>query len=274
MRFIILPLIATATIVPLTLSQGFYPLQRDNLWQLEDADPMNYHLVESRVVADTTLPNGMVYTVLEGFGVAPAANYVRQDSGVVYAFDFYDSTEHVVYDFNAEIGDTIGMWIGDWIRLAAKGPVPFYGRTLMAWNFVFGIIAEITVIDSIGVTYLILDPGISFIFRGAVIDGVQYGSITHVEAEPAYQEAPTLLQNYPNPFNSVSNVDFSISKSSFVTIAVYDLLGREVATIVDERLAPGSYTRQWNAGGLASGVYLYRLTAGTYVETRKLVLIR
>jgi photosystem II stability/assembly factor-like uncharacterized protein len=84
----------------------------------------------------------------------------------------------------------------------------------------------------------------------------------------------SLSQNYPNPFNGISNFEFGILKLGDVSLKIYDLLGREVATVVDERLGPGTYTRQWDATGLASGVYLYRLTAGDFVQTRKLVLLR
>jgi len=91
----------------------------------------------------------------------------------------------------------------------------------------------------------------------------------------------SLSQNYPNPFNGISNFEFRISKLSEASMKVYDLLGREVATLVNEKLEPGSYTRQWDArlpGGQASrfpsGVYFYRLKAGEYVATRKFVLLR
>ncbi len=88
-----------------------------------------------------------------------------------------------------------------------------------------------------------------------------------------------LLQNYPNPFNPTTNIEFRIVNSEFVTLKVYDLLGREVKTLVDERKAPGAYTVQWdganNAGRpAASGVYLYRLQAGKYTAMRKMLLVR
>jgi hypothetical protein len=60
----------------------------------------------------------------------------------------------------------------------------------------------------------------------------------------------------------------------FVSLKVFDLLGREVATIVSEELAPGNYTRQWNAGGMSSAVYFYQLKAGTFLETKRLILLR
>jgi hypothetical protein len=83
-----------------------------------------------------------------------------------------------------------------------------------------------------------------------------------------------LFQNYPNPFNLSTTITFSISSKSFVSLKVYDLLGREVSTIVSEQLLSGSYIRQWNASSFASGIYFYRLQAGSYLETKKLVLLK
>ncbi|MBI1804001.1 MAG: T9SS type A sorting domain-containing protein [Ignavibacteriae bacterium] len=65
-----------------------------------------------------------------------------------------------------------------------------------------------------------------------------------------------------------------LANFQFVSLKVYDVLGREVATIVDETLPPGTYTRTWNASNTSSGIYFYRLTAGSFTETKKLVLIR
>jgi len=83
-----------------------------------------------------------------------------------------------------------------------------------------------------------------------------------------------LFQNYPNPFNPTTEIRFQISDVRFVTLAVYDLLGRGVAVLVNERKAPGSYTVQFNGNGLASGMYFYRLKAGDFVATKKLLLLK
>jgi hypothetical protein len=84
----------------------------------------------------------------------------------------------------------------------------------------------------------------------------------------------SLSQNYPNPFNPSTSISFTLPSQSFATLKVFDIIGREVATIFSEELSAGSYTRQWNASALSSGVYFYRLTAGTFVQTRKLCLLR
>ncbi len=84
----------------------------------------------------------------------------------------------------------------------------------------------------------------------------------------------SLSQNYPNPFNPSTTISYNLPVRSHVLLRVYDLLGRVVATMVNENLNAGSHAAFWNAAGFASGVYLYRLQAGKYTETKKLVLLR
>ncbi len=90
-----------------------------------------------------------------------------------------------------------------------------------------------------------------------------------------------LAQNFPNPFNPTTSMGYSVgvvSRESLVAarvrLAIYDVLGREVAVLVDEQKTPGTYTATWDATGMASGVYFYRLQAGTFVDTKRLLLIR
>ncbi len=83
-----------------------------------------------------------------------------------------------------------------------------------------------------------------------------------------------LLQNYPNPFNPSTTLSFVIGSSSLVTLKVYDVLGREVATLVNEVKQPGEYSVRWDAAQLSSGVYFARLSAGAFTETKKILLMR
>jgi photosystem II stability/assembly factor-like uncharacterized protein len=102
------------------------------------------------------------------------------------------------------------------------------------------------------------------------------GGVTSVN-EITGNEIPqqfVLKQNYPNPFNPSTTIEFSISKQSFVTLKVYDLLGREVTSLVNKELQSGSYKTQFNASNLASGVYLYRLNANGITQTRKLTVMK
>lgn len=83
-----------------------------------------------------------------------------------------------------------------------------------------------------------------------------------------------LYQNYPNPFNPISRIKYDIPQSSKVLIKIYDLLGREVKTLVNETKEPGTYEAYFNGINLASGVYIYKIEAGTFVESKKMVLIK
>lgn len=83
-----------------------------------------------------------------------------------------------------------------------------------------------------------------------------------------------LEQNYPNPFNVETVIRYQLSVNSFVSLKVYDLLGREVETLVSEEFRPGIYQVTWNALNFSSGVYVYRLVAGEFVESKRMVLIK
>jgi hypothetical protein len=99
-------------------------------------------------------------------------------------------------------------------------------------------------------------------------------TITSAIDEPLVPLTFLLRQNYPNPFNPSTTISFSLPLKSLVSLKVYDLLGREVTTIVSEEMSAGNYSRQWNANGMSSGVYFYRLQAGSSAEVKKLVLLR
>jgi hypothetical protein len=93
------------------------------------------------------------------------------------------------------------------------------------------------------------------------------------------QASFTLSQNYPNPFNPSTKFEFQIPGSSatgggFVSLKIYDMLGREIADLVHEDINPGNYQLSWDASGQASGIYFYTLRAGELVEHKKLMIVR
>jgi endo-1,4-beta-xylanase len=110
-------------------------------------------------------------------------------------------------------------------------------------------------------------------FLQSAISGL---TVTNVEvAGGTNLKTFTLSQNYPNPFNpSTTMIRYQIPESNHVTLIVYDVLGREVITLVNDQKPAGSYTQDWNAEKLPSGVYLYRLTSGTTSITKKMLLIK
>jgi hypothetical protein len=87
-------------------------------------------------------------------------------------------------------------------------------------------------------------------------------------------ESFELYQNYPNPFNPVTHIGFLISDFGLVHLSIYDVLGKEVQVLIDEQMRPGSYEANWNAEAYPSGVYYYKLSAGDFTETKKMILIK
>jgi hypothetical protein len=91
------------------------------------------------------------------------------------------------------------------------------------------------------------------------------------------QSRPTafsLEQNYPNPFNPSTSIQFALPREALVSLEVYNLLGEKIATLVSANLPAGVNTQIWNAAGYPSGVYFYKLSAGSFVQTKRLVLTR
>jgi len=84
----------------------------------------------------------------------------------------------------------------------------------------------------------------------------------------------SLEQNYPNPFNPVTNLEFGISDLGFVSLKVYDIIGKEVVTLVNKKLSPGRYNVEFDGSGLTSGVYFYRITAGEFTDTKRMMLVK
>jgi hypothetical protein len=100
----------------------------------------------------------------------------------------------------------------------------------------------------------------------------EYSNVIEVDVSSPQQFE--LSQNYPNPFNPATTISFSIPQSSFVTLKVYDIIGNEIATLVNENKAAGRYEINFDASNQSSGVYLYSITAGNYNEVRKMTLIK
>lgn len=109
---------------------------------------------------------------------------------------------------------------------------------------------------------------------GVVRELSKYLNVTAVERHGSQPVSFPLSQNYPNPFNPSTKIAFRISNFGFVVLTVFDVLGREVARLLNEDLQPGSYQARFDGSHLSSGVYLYQLRAGTFVETRKMVLTK
>jgi hypothetical protein len=116
----------------------------------------------------------------------------------------------------------------------------------------------------------------SITLTGAIIGGIEYGTIVSAEGETA-QNLPSrsvLHHAYPNPFNPSTTIRYGLPSRSHVTLTVFNTLGQQVATLVQGEQEAGFHEAVFGASGLASGVYLCRLTAGSHVLTQKMICIR
>jgi len=123
--------------------------------------------------------------------------------------------------------------------------------------------------------YKSTDGGNSFTKITALRDSIYQNPVTvKNEASLTAPAQFTLEQNYPNPFNPTTIIRFSLARAERITLKVFDTLGREIATLVEGEISAGAHTVVFDAATLSNGVYLYRLTASSFSQIRKIVLLR
>jgi len=282
---------------------NYYPLSIGNKWVYDEVtvvqDP--YPNVYSRilikeVLGDTIAPNGKHYYKVNDETIWESSVLERVDSidGGVYRY-YEDSSlaenEYLAYDLLAEIGDTISSFrmgfntvmfttmyeegmFGKWGIIKPK-------KVFLEYTLhppIFSLTQDVG-LDSI---YSYFDFGNTWTtLKGCIIDGVIYGDTTTVgvnDDETPIATTFKLEQNYPNPFNPSTRIQYAIGSRQFVTLKVYDVLGNEIATLVNEELPAGEYEVEFNTSSInhhpSSGIYFYELKSGNFVETKKMVLIR
>ncbi len=160
-------------------------------------------------------------------------------------------------------------------RISRKFDMPgFEGQTIQIYAKNLGLV---------GYTFQIMNQTTSGTLKGCVINGVVYGDTSMVvgikQISSEVPENYSLSQNYPNPFNPVTKIKFAIppvrQRHAFdVQLIVYNILGREIATLVNQQLKPGTYEVEWDGSNNPSGVYFYKLTSGDFIESRKMIFIK
>jgi hypothetical protein len=201
------------------------------------------------------------------------------------------SPESVIDSLKSKINDTAtvcGGWQGN--RAIYKDSLLYniFGLGRQSKNF--GVFAfegynSQRYVKNIGLAEYIFSQhgeGASYSLRGCIIDGIVYGDTGITGINKISSEVPehfSLYQNYPNPFNPTTKIKFSIPspsplERSGVRLVIYDALGREVQTLVNEQLHPGTYEVEWPASNFSSGMYYYTITSDTFTQTKKMVLLK
>lgn len=288
MKLLILPFFVSISLFAQIDTTNWYPLQVGNYWEYKTNDGNWAETYE--VVKDTIMPNGKSYAMIK------YSNYNNnsysfqrvEDNAFVYYYDLTSNTEYKYYDFMISINQ---YW--DYGR---QGHLRFLEFNSDYQNELFGTTLNIKkfvehkfIPDTVGFTFETIAKGVgpivygwytgydekdSTTLVGAIIDGIQYGQITWTKKISKISTGFSLQQNYPNPFNPTTVISYSLPKNALVHLKVFDMLGREVANLVNNVQSPGNYKVTFNGSNLPSGVYFYKIESDSFTKINKMLLLR
>ncbi len=205
---------------------------------------------------------------LESYGtMQPGNNATTSNPNTVRVFSLANNDQALVYihNYTNHSSSTNGTSLG--ITFSGSGSAPYSGLWLNA-----------TTGDSVGVTSGHMANGTATLnvpsFTTDVLVVITLNSSSSVTGEENAPQEFRLTKNYPNPFNPSTTIRFSLPRSQFVDLRIYNVLGEEVATLVSENVSVGTHQVEWNARGLPSAVYFYRFVAGPYTQTNNLILLK
>jgi hypothetical protein len=282
----------------------YYPLDAGNYWEYEvlswefpyfDIDT-TYYSVE--VTGDTILSNNNSYKILTREGIPSDGSaisiYERIDTATACLYRY---TTNTAFANNEYLCDSLLGEVGDYFTGSYIGNFSWPGdlSTLCTDEYDDSVLNNFTSVkefdDQSGIpatTYsfakgmgfmhsLACEFGCGEVFlRYAKIDSLEYGTqIT--KAEDVKNKVPEdfiLYQNYPNPFNPTTKIELAIPHPGFITLKVYDVLGNEIKTLVNEEKPSGRYNIKFDGSNLASGIYFYVLQSGSFIQSRKMLLLK
>jgi hypothetical protein len=236
------------------------------------------------------MPNGEVYKKIfdnRNFWFL-TYSFLRIDSatGCVYRYrpdGNYTNDELLTDSLNMMMGDSFYDEVGYGILCILVDTIDLFGKTRLQKHFQYSSLYEgmdYNYVEGIGETYRLnyFEHIVALLFRSEItytkINGEEFGQLVSVDNEKTEKHTYLISQNYPNPFNPTTKIKYIITQLSFVTVKVFDLLGKEVETLVNEEKLEGSYEVEFDAEGLSSGVYIYQLKAGSFVENKKMLLMK
>lgn len=271
-------------------AQHFAPLDLDNIWVW---DHVEWGTIEKSTLVDTNyFFNNNIYSKIrlyESSDIYIYSRYNKNDS-LFYYYDasyIYNDGNVPYYRLNCVLGDSFSFQLNPSAVFTKKVIEVYQAQafdTILAVKIIHwsagGLVEGIEVwTDELGMLYKETGEGggVEFILRGCVINGRVYGdtSLTvGVDDEPYIVHNFKLYQNYPNPFNPTTTIEYELQEYALVNLKVYDLLGNEIAVLINEEKYAGRYSSSFNGNGLSSGVYFYKLTIGGNTKVRKMILLR
>jgi hypothetical protein len=263
-------------------SLSYFPLHVGNRWyylRTGWAFPYTFsYYVINEVIGDKII-EGKRYYIVIGYhlghpDLGEEDRFFRIDSTTANVYELINTTEVLAESLKCKIGDTFGYYTCNDIKQEeVLGIQTTVKRFSSSWYSFY------TLARGIGLIYKIVDATYypsEWELVYAIIDGKEYGTPVGLKEDDALIKPQNyiLYQNYPNPFNPSTTIEFTLPKSEFVKLKVYNILGKEVATLVLNKLNKGNHTYQFDGKNLASGIYYYQWVAGEYREVKKMILIK
>ncbi|MCB0743047.1 MAG: T9SS type A sorting domain-containing protein, partial [Ignavibacteriae bacterium] len=278
-------------------SLSYYPLHVGDYWEYqvtmrgegpyENDEWIGY----KRVIGDSVLSNNKKYFIVQSNRVSTQNNdaiytqLIRLDSskGNVYQYD-YNGQDILIDSLFMEVNDSVGYECKVLSNIYYKD---VFGKNVKTRFYEH----TCSTLDNMQLNYE-LSQGFGEIHRNysyapvtnidfqyslvyTKINGIEYGIKTAVENNPKTLPAHfSLSQNYPNPFNPTTTIEYSVPSSEFVSLKFYDVLGREVATLINQSQKPGIYKTVWNATNFASGIYYYSLKTNNKILSKKMLHLK
>ena len=292
-----------------TTLKDYFPMHVGDRWEYQSAGDIQGSFVLNlmKVNGDTVMPNGKSYRIFGWSEIYPVnqpeynlfrrlddSMRIREYRGMVSSC--LDSGDIVLYDLRVKDST---LWpvcqdVTPWhYRALVLTDTEYYSGinlTLETKHFTYAYIDTI----QHDTTWWPITSSMDYLARGiglarswgefqqptltgAFINGIQYGVLSAVGDYQTRLTLPAktqLSQNYPNPFNPTTIIHYDLPKTVHVRLTISDVLGREMATLVNELQQPGSKSVEFNSTALPSGVYFYRIVAGDFIQTKKMVLMK
>lgn len=257
----------------------FYPLHIGDFWKYEGNDGIFQTFTYIDIVKDTIMSDGQIYKMIhtENYGGpypgGEGRYFERLDSisSAVMGWNFSEDKPIRKYKFSTCLGDTF----------YGGSPNSYYRFDDKSYDVIhYSLYPDLVFVGyyftkGLGLTERTIEGG-GYYLVGAVIEGKVYGDTTTTNIDEEYNISNNfeLYQNYPNPFNPTTSINYQIKEKGFVSLKIYDMLGKEVAYLLNETQESGQYSVVFNARNLSSGVYIYTLQANGYSASQKMLVLK
>jgi len=268
-----------------------YPLHVGDRWEYNTLpyQGSSSTTFRTQIAKDTLMPNGQTYAEFQG-DLNYGRKFQRQVGDSVFVYLPSQQTEALLFDFTRLPGDTVSIFPSSFdndttlVQLVNRNPLTASGDGSRSWTFLVDNLIHavddeeyLTISDSLGVTYIscFCDP---IYLTGSIIDGTQRGTITGVDEPNNIPSSFLLHQNYPNPFNPSTVISYDLPLKSLVVLKVFNTLGQELRTLVDEEQDAGHRNLRFDAANLPSGMYVYRMAVTnahrTQSQSRSMLVLK